>query len=207
MATTSADAPAGDGRPLGVKRVVLFGSATRDELDTTSDADVLVEFEGPTTFAACMDVKFYLEDLLGRPVDLVQSAMCCSSTCTNRTWVTARVRTRKQRRGIGTASRLFTRGARTRRPFTGRDPQTHRRMGRWRWEYWSRLLNPHAPALVGREWVGASDSRDEKIDRAKDINRTVGKRNYPLPEQLARYPGHERSIHNEIPVADAESRV
>src|ERR1700674_3958525 len=29
-----------------------------------------------------------------------QSAMRCSSTCTNRTWVTARVRTRKQRRGI-----------------------------------------------------------------------------------------------------------
>ena len=33
--------------------------------------DVLVEFEGPATFSAYMDLKFYLEDLLGRPVDLV----------------------------------------------------------------------------------------------------------------------------------------
>jgi predicted nucleotidyltransferase len=33
--------------------------------------DVVVEFEGPATFAAYMDLKFYLEDLLGRPVDLV----------------------------------------------------------------------------------------------------------------------------------------
>ena len=56
---------------FGVKRVALFGSAARDELDTTSDVDVLVEFEGPATFAAYMDLKFYLEDLLGRPVDLV----------------------------------------------------------------------------------------------------------------------------------------
>ena len=29
---------------FGVKRVALFGSAARDELDTTSDVDVLVEF-------------------------------------------------------------------------------------------------------------------------------------------------------------------
>jgi predicted nucleotidyltransferase len=56
---------------FGVKRVALFGSAARDELGTNSDVDVLVEFEGLTTFAACMDLKFYLEDLLGRPVDLV----------------------------------------------------------------------------------------------------------------------------------------
>jgi predicted transcriptional regulator of viral defense system/predicted nucleotidyltransferase len=56
---------------FGVKRFALFGSAARDELDTTSDVDVLVEFEGPATFAAFMDLKFYLEDLLGRPVDLV----------------------------------------------------------------------------------------------------------------------------------------
>ena len=56
---------------FGVKRVALFGSAARDELNTTSDVDVLVEFEGPATVAAYMDFKFYLEDLLGRPVDLV----------------------------------------------------------------------------------------------------------------------------------------
>ena len=56
---------------FGVKQVALFGSAARDELNATSDVDVLVEFEGPATVAAYMDFKFYLEDLLGRPVDLV----------------------------------------------------------------------------------------------------------------------------------------
>ncbi len=55
----------------GVKRLALFGSAARDELGGSSDLDVLVEFTGPATFAAYMDLKFYLEDLIGRPVDLV----------------------------------------------------------------------------------------------------------------------------------------
>ena len=55
----------------GVKRLALFGSAARDELGASSDVDVLVEFSGPATFGAYMDLKFYLEDLLGRPVDLV----------------------------------------------------------------------------------------------------------------------------------------
>jgi predicted nucleotidyltransferase len=55
----------------GVKRLALFGSAARDELTSSSDVDVLVEFVGPATFGAFMDLKFYLEDVLGRPVDLV----------------------------------------------------------------------------------------------------------------------------------------
>ena len=55
----------------GVKQLALFGSAARDDLSASSDVDVLVEFAGPATFGAYMDLKFYLEDLLGRPVDLV----------------------------------------------------------------------------------------------------------------------------------------
>jgi len=55
----------------GVKRLALFGSAARDDLSASSDVDVLVEFAGPATFGAYMDLKFYLEDLLWRPVDLV----------------------------------------------------------------------------------------------------------------------------------------
>lgn len=55
----------------GVKRLALFGSAARDDLGASSDVDVLVEFVGAATFRAYMDLKFYLEDLLGRPVDLV----------------------------------------------------------------------------------------------------------------------------------------
>ena len=55
----------------GVKRLAVFGSAARDELAPGSDLDVLVDFTGPATFNAYMDLKFFLEDLLGRPVDLV----------------------------------------------------------------------------------------------------------------------------------------
>lgn len=55
----------------GVKRLALFGSAAREQLAPSSDVDVLVEFAGPATFNAYMDLKFYLEDLLGRPVALV----------------------------------------------------------------------------------------------------------------------------------------
>lgn len=37
--------------------------------------DVLVEFKGPTTFDGYFDLKFYLERLLGRPVDLATQNM------------------------------------------------------------------------------------------------------------------------------------
>ena len=56
---------------FGAKRLALFGSAARDELRDDSDIDVLVEFDGPATFDGYFDLKTYLEQLLGRPVDLV----------------------------------------------------------------------------------------------------------------------------------------
>lgn len=58
-------------RRFGVRRLALFGSVARDEMSETSDIDVLVVFNGKATFDAFMDLKFYLEDLLGAPVDLV----------------------------------------------------------------------------------------------------------------------------------------
>ncbi|MFN0087567.1 MAG: nucleotidyltransferase family protein [Blastocatellia bacterium] len=54
-----------------VKRLTLFGSAARDEMREDSDIDVLVEFDGPATFDGYMDLKFFLENILNRPVDLV----------------------------------------------------------------------------------------------------------------------------------------
>lgn len=54
-----------------VKSLALFGSVARDEAGLDSDVDVLVEFDGPGTFDCYMDLKFALEDLLGRSVDLV----------------------------------------------------------------------------------------------------------------------------------------
>ena len=57
---------------FGVKRIGIFGSFARGEEREESDLDVLVVFEeGQKTFDNYMDLKFYLEDLFGREVDLV----------------------------------------------------------------------------------------------------------------------------------------
>lgn len=56
---------------FGVTKLALFGSTARDSATTGSDVDVLVAFDGPATSARYFGVQFYLEDLLGRPVDLV----------------------------------------------------------------------------------------------------------------------------------------
>ncbi|WP_058616085.1 nucleotidyltransferase family protein [Tepidimonas taiwanensis] len=55
----------------GVTRLTLFGSTARGDARPDSDVDVLVAFDGPATAARYFGVQFYLEDLLGRPVDLV----------------------------------------------------------------------------------------------------------------------------------------
>ena len=60
---------------FGVKSLELFGSVARDEARVTSDVDILVEFEETPTFDRYMGLKFYLEDLLGIKVDLVEKAM------------------------------------------------------------------------------------------------------------------------------------
>lgn len=57
-------------RNLGASSVAIFGSFARDEAREDSDVDVLVEFDAPPTFNRFMDLKFYLEDLSGRRVDL-----------------------------------------------------------------------------------------------------------------------------------------
>ena len=53
-----------------VKSLALFGSAARDKMRKRSDVDILVQFD-QTTWANYIGLKFYLEDLLGREVDLV----------------------------------------------------------------------------------------------------------------------------------------
>lgn len=58
-------------RRFAVKRLSVFGSAARDEMHEGSDVDVLVQFDGPATFDGYMDLKSYLEGLLGTAVDLV----------------------------------------------------------------------------------------------------------------------------------------
>jgi uncharacterized protein len=56
---------------FSVEHLALFGSAARDELRDDSDVDVLVSFRGRATFDGYMGLKSYLEDLIGRKVDLV----------------------------------------------------------------------------------------------------------------------------------------
>ena len=55
----------------GVVDLALFGSAARDATRPNSDVDLLVTFDGPATSDRYFGVQFYLEDRLGRPVDLV----------------------------------------------------------------------------------------------------------------------------------------
>lgn len=55
---------------LGVRRLGLFGSFSRGEASPASDLDFLVEFKA-SSFDAYMDLKFFLEESLGIPVDLV----------------------------------------------------------------------------------------------------------------------------------------
>ena len=56
---------------FGVTGLALFGSFARDQAADDSDVDILVQFDGPATSDAYFGVQFYIEDLLGHPVDLV----------------------------------------------------------------------------------------------------------------------------------------
>lgn len=58
----------------GVKRIGIFGSFARNEEKEESDVDILVEFESDfETFDNYIELKYFLEDLFRRKVDLVTS--------------------------------------------------------------------------------------------------------------------------------------
>jgi predicted nucleotidyltransferase len=64
-------------RRFGVRRLEVFGSAALDAGAEPRDVDFLVEFgpcEGLSRFEAYFGLKEALEDLLGKPVDLVNPA-------------------------------------------------------------------------------------------------------------------------------------
>lgn len=58
-------------RAYSVSRLSLFGSVARDEAGPESDVDLLVEFDKPMGLFGFVDLKNYLESILGHRVDLV----------------------------------------------------------------------------------------------------------------------------------------
>jgi len=60
-------------RRFGVERLALFGSVARDEAGPESDVDLLVRFrpEARVGLFGFVRLKMRLEEILGRPVDLV----------------------------------------------------------------------------------------------------------------------------------------
>ena len=55
---------------FGVTELALFGSFARDQATDDSDVDILVRFDVLPNWQRYFCAQGYLEDLLGRPVDL-----------------------------------------------------------------------------------------------------------------------------------------
>jgi predicted nucleotidyltransferase len=60
-------------REFGVSKMGLFGSFAKGQSDETSDIDIVVEFDRPIGFRF-VDLVEYLENLLGRKVDVLTPA-------------------------------------------------------------------------------------------------------------------------------------
>lgn len=56
---------------FGVQALALFGSTSRATAGTESDIDLRVAFDGPATSSRYFGLQFYLEDSLGKTVELV----------------------------------------------------------------------------------------------------------------------------------------
>lgn len=58
-------------KKYGIHSLSIFGSVARDQARKNSDVDILVDFEKPVGLFEYARLKMYLEDVLGREVDLV----------------------------------------------------------------------------------------------------------------------------------------
>ncbi len=56
---------------FGVARIGVFGSFARGEQTGTSDLDLLVDFDATPDLLEFVALKYYLEDLLQKSVDLI----------------------------------------------------------------------------------------------------------------------------------------
>ena len=58
---------------FGVSEIYLFGSFARDQAAGDSDVDILVRFDVAPDWRRYFGAQAYLDDLLGRPVDMATS--------------------------------------------------------------------------------------------------------------------------------------
>jgi predicted nucleotidyltransferase len=58
-------------KKYGIHSLSIFGSVARNQARKNSDIDILVDFEKPVGLFEYARLKMYLEELLGREVDLV----------------------------------------------------------------------------------------------------------------------------------------
>jgi hypothetical protein len=56
----------------GVKKIALFGSCIRGQMDKDSDIDILVDIEADISLLDFVGLKQKIEETLGRKVDLVE---------------------------------------------------------------------------------------------------------------------------------------
>ncbi|MFH1846333.1 MAG: nucleotidyltransferase family protein [Candidatus Omnitrophota bacterium] len=59
-------------RDYDVKRVGIFGSCARGEMEENSDIDILVEIKADISLLEFIGLKQKIEEVLGRKVDLVE---------------------------------------------------------------------------------------------------------------------------------------
>lgn len=59
---------------FGISEIALFGSFARDQADDHSDVDILIGFTSEPDWKSYFGAQVFLEDLLGRPVDLAINA-------------------------------------------------------------------------------------------------------------------------------------
>ncbi len=56
----------------GVKKIALFGSCVRGEMEEESDIDILVDIKADISLLGFVGLKQKIEEALGRKVDLVE---------------------------------------------------------------------------------------------------------------------------------------